>query len=308
MQDRTVTAWRDNLNIPCSCAEQTVSSEVYDENYYWEQDGPGGWRRFLETGGQQQTPGEGYLRSLGQLKDGMRVLDIGCGRGEFVLRCVQDHQLFSVGLDYSAAAVKVARDIVYQFGTEEQKTRMLFIRADAQRIPFADKSYDVIFSHHVVEHLYPDQLERMLRECHRLLKDGGLLVFETAPNLWRLRYGFPITRLAYRFLFLGDVYCRIMGVKEIPRQAKTSEDAMYHVGEQSVPSLKRVLQRNGFEFKVWVGLGTDSRFTREAFQKRFGRMGYPLYYLYYLVYGTFPFNLIFDDIIYALAWPVRSRI
>ena len=52
MQDRAVTVWSDTLNAPRSCAEKTVSSEVYDEHYYLEQDGPGGWRSFLEIGGQ----------------------------------------------------------------------------------------------------------------------------------------------------------------------------------------------------------------------------------------------------------------
>lgn len=62
----------------------SVPSTVYDEKYYWEQDGPGSWKQFLETGGKWHSPAGIYLMSLGQLKDGMRVLDVGSGRGEFV--------------------------------------------------------------------------------------------------------------------------------------------------------------------------------------------------------------------------------
>jgi SAM-dependent methyltransferase len=201
--------------------------------------------------------------------------------------------------------MSIARNIVFEFASEEQKAKMLFVRADAQRLPLSDGSFDVIFSHHVVEHLYPKQLGRMLSECNRLLRDNGRLVLETGPNFWRLRYGFHITRLAYRIPFLGEIYRRMMGVKEIPRQAKTAEDARYHIGEQSVPSLKRVLWKNGFKHKVWVGLGQDSHFSRRAFQKRFGWLGILLYGFYYLCYGVFPFNMVFGDIIYALAWPDR---
>lgn len=288
-----------------NCKQRSVPAEVYDERYYWEQDGPEGWRRFLETRGQHRSPSEGYFRSLGCLRDGMRVLDVGCGRGELIFRCVQDHKVAAVGIDYSAAAVRIARGITYELGTKEQKTRMSFAVADAQHLPFANRSFDVIFSHHVVEHLYPEQLERMLSECNRLLRNGGCLVLETGPNLWRLQYGFRITRLAYRVPFLGAVYCKMMGVDEIPQQVKTPEDALYHVGEQSLPGLRRALRRHGFKCRVWVGLGQDSRFTREAFQHHFGRMGRLWYGLYYLLYGLFPFNLVFGDIIYALAWPDR---
>lgn len=288
-----------------NCLQRNVPSDVYNEHYYWEEDGPFGWRRFLETRGQHRTLDGSYLLSLGQLKDGMRMLDVGCGRGEFVFRCTQDHDVLGVGIDYSVTAMNIARNIVFEFASEEQKAKMLFVRADAQRLPFSDGSFDVIFSHHVVEHLYPKQLERMLSECNRLLRDNGRLVLETGPNLWRLRYGFHITRLAYRIPFLGEIYRRMMEVKEIPRQAKTAEDARYHIGEQSVPSLKRVLWKNGFKHKVWVGLGQDSHFSRIEFEKRFGWLGILLYRFYYLCYGVFPFNMVFGDIIYALAWPDR---
>jgi len=255
------------LGIKGGCTQRTIPSEVYDEHYYWEQNGPGRWVQFLKTRGQHPSQGGSYFQSLGELRDGMHVLDVGCGRGEFVFRCVQDYQIVGVGIDCSAAGIKIARNIVYEFGTEEQKTRMLFVKGDAQALPLANESFDVIFSHHVVEHLYSEQLEKMLGECNRILRDGGRLVLETGPNLWRLQYGFRITRLAYRISFVGEIYRRMMEVEKIPQQAKTPEDACYHVGEQSVPSLKRALRRNGFKCKVWVGLGQDSRFTRETFQK-----------------------------------------
>ncbi len=288
-----------------NCTQRTVPSGVYDKHYYWEENGPGGWRRFLETRGRYHSQNSDYLRSLGKLKDGMRVLDLGCGRGEFIFHCTQDHQVLGVGIDYSATAMEIASGTVYQFGTDEQKVRMLFVRADAQHLPFPDRSFDVVFSHHVVEHLYSKQLERMLDECSRLIREGGRLLIETGPNLWRLRYGFRITRLAYRIPSLGQIYHRMMEVEEIPLQAKTPGDAHSHVGEQSVLSLKRALQRNGFECKAWVGLGKDSRFTREIFQKRLGWTGTLLYYIYYFLYGMFPFNLVFGDVVYALAWPER---
>jgi predicted SAM-dependent methyltransferase len=40
-------------------------------------------------------------------------------------------------------------------------------------LPFANQSVDSIYSTHMVEHLYPDELEELLRECSRVLKPGA---------------------------------------------------------------------------------------------------------------------------------------
>jgi predicted SAM-dependent methyltransferase len=40
-------------------------------------------------------------------------------------------------------------------------------------LPYRDASIDSIYSTHVLEHLYPDELDELLRECVRVLKPGG---------------------------------------------------------------------------------------------------------------------------------------
>jgi SAM-dependent methyltransferase len=44
-----------------------------------------------------------------------------------------------------------------------------------QRLPFAANSFDVVYSSHVLEHFSPETAEALLRECHRILKPGGIL-------------------------------------------------------------------------------------------------------------------------------------
>jgi predicted SAM-dependent methyltransferase len=49
-------------------------------------------------------------------------------------------------------------------------------------LPFASGSVDSIYSAHMIEHLYPDELERLLRECVRVLKaEGGMRII--VPSL-----------------------------------------------------------------------------------------------------------------------------
>jgi predicted SAM-dependent methyltransferase len=40
-------------------------------------------------------------------------------------------------------------------------------------LPFASNSVDSIYSTHMIEHLYPDELEKLLLDCARVLKAGG---------------------------------------------------------------------------------------------------------------------------------------
>jgi predicted SAM-dependent methyltransferase len=42
-------------------------------------------------------------------------------------------------------------------------------------VPLPDASCDAVYNAAVLEHLTPAQAERFLRECHRLLKSGGVL-------------------------------------------------------------------------------------------------------------------------------------
>jgi SAM-dependent methyltransferase len=104
------------------------------------------------------------------------VLDAGCGGGGMPLSFA-DEAAFVVGIDlvnrFGAAGVTIART---------RGIRNLdFVQADGQRLPFADASFDWVFSHAVIEHVADAQ--RYLHECARVLKPGGSMYLSTAPYL-----------------------------------------------------------------------------------------------------------------------------
>ena len=107
---------------------------------------------------------------------GGHVLDAGCGGGGMPLSFA-DEATFVVGIDlvnrFGAAGVTLAKD---------RGIRNLdFVQADGQRLPFADASFDWVFSHAVIEHVADAQ--RYLHECARVLKPGGSMYLSTAPYL-----------------------------------------------------------------------------------------------------------------------------
>ncbi len=172
-----------------------------------------------------------------KLAPGMRILDIGCGRGELVCEAaVRGCRAF--GLDYSEAALELARERAD--AVQGTAGRATFLAGDAKELPFADASFDRVFMVDVYEHLHPYEIEETLAEVHRILRAGGKLIVHTGPNTWFYSLGLPIARLTMRAL-LG---------KTLPTEFRGEYDAIMHVNEQNPVSLRRGLIVGGFDAHV----------------------------------------------------------
>jgi len=100
---------------------------------------------------------------------GKHVLEVGSGRGggaSFVARHFRPQRL--VGMDFSAKAVRFCQ-------REHRSDNLEFIRGDAERIPFAERSFDAVIN---VEssHCY-GSIPKFVQEVKRVLKPGGHFLF-----------------------------------------------------------------------------------------------------------------------------------
>jgi 2-polyprenyl-3-methyl-5-hydroxy-6-metoxy-1,4-benzoquinol methylase len=113
---------------------------------------------------------------LGRPAPGARLLDIGCGYGDFILACKEK--------GWQVTGAEQAASPIFEFH-EELGVDVVPVE-DLAKLPAA--SFDVITLWHVFEHL-PDPVA-LLREARRLLKVGGRLLIEV-PNFggWHGRLG-----------------------------------------------------------------------------------------------------------------------
>lgn len=113
-----------------------------------------------------------WLVSFAALADGAAAADLGCGRGEDLLRLAASNPhpgIRLVGVDASEAGLAAAASAA------RGDPRLSFVRAPlGGRLPFADASLDLVYSHNLLECL-PDPAG-FAREAARVLRPGGQVV------------------------------------------------------------------------------------------------------------------------------------
>ena len=106
---------------------------------------------------------------------GLRILEIACGRGGFVRQMARAGARVT-GCDFSAAALRIASTKLSMPGGPKLA---VLVQGDAQTLPFANNSFDVVVSCETIEHL--PQVQNAISEMHRVTRSGGRL-FLTTPN------------------------------------------------------------------------------------------------------------------------------
>lgn len=106
-----------------------------------------------------------------QLLEFSVVMDLGCGTG-FFSNVLQERCKNSsvVGVDLSIDMLSAA----------QQKSSILFVGGDAEKLPFADNSIDLIYSNFALQWCF--DLPQLFDELYRVLKPGSELIFTTLGN------------------------------------------------------------------------------------------------------------------------------
>jgi len=191
---------------------KTLSSKLYSKEFFLRS--CEGFEKYLQGHFSKR-----FLQaiSLVKIKKGMQVLDLAAGRGELSI-ILAKKGVFVKSADYSQASMKIIKESIKKLDKEVAE-KITLVRTNAQKLPFHNSSFDLVFMLDIVEHLYPKELEKTLMEVKRVLKPNGKLIIHT-PNRWLIK---PL----YFFSFFFFPWWKKHGV---------------HVNEQSYFSLRNNLK------------------------------------------------------------------
>jgi ubiquinone/menaquinone biosynthesis C-methylase UbiE len=117
-----------------------------------------------------------------------RVLEVGCGTGYWILNLWQGDRVgLAYGTDISTGMLSVCRESARKLGCE-----IGLQVADAERLPFADGSFDLVTGHAFLHHLPEPRVG--LTEMLRVLRPGGQLLLAGEPT----RIGDRLARVSKR--------------------------------------------------------------------------------------------------------------
>ena len=140
--------------------EKDLSAPIDADLYYLFEDLHRGTREEIK---ERQKKYVSLFSALGE------ILDIGCGRGEF-LELLKDAGLPAYGIDINPHMVKVC---------EDQGLRAYTADALAHLRGLSNDRLGGIFMAQLVEHLSPMELVTLLKECFLKIAPGGTLIAET---------------------------------------------------------------------------------------------------------------------------------
>jgi ubiquinone/menaquinone biosynthesis C-methylase UbiE len=171
------------------------------------------------------------------------ALEIGAGTGYFSLNLLQ------LGLIERPTATDISQGMLDQLAGSARSLGLTVdrVHTEAERLPFPDQSFDLVFGHAVLHHI-PD-LQQALREFHRVLRPRGLMAFCGEPS----HYGDRIAALPKRGgAFVAPLWRRLVGASE--RRDDTPAASNGHQLESEVDvhafepaQLRAEIQRAGFD-------------------------------------------------------------
>jgi ubiquinone/menaquinone biosynthesis C-methylase UbiE len=140
------------------------------------------YEEFARSLDYRTTACDHHLRELeietasGYMRDGMTILDVGCGLGYAITQYASRFQMVVHGIDYSNNMIEGARKLM-QKNCPDLIPKVEFKVASVVKLPHPDATFDVVTSHRCLMALLDWGMQKKaLLEIHRVLKPGGKLI------------------------------------------------------------------------------------------------------------------------------------
>lgn len=210
-----------------------IPSSIYDKEYLMSNH-LAGFDEFQI--GELSSLKQAQLEKL-ELHEGKTMLELGFGRGEFLLHCAKMSK-YVVGLDYSEAAVEIAQELLSDCENAEA------IKGDCRCLSYEADSFDRVYGGDIIEHMNYQDGVSMLKEAYRVLNPGGFLLIHTSPNAWFSNFTYPILKPII-WLLKPEL------AKSLSEHYKVA--AAVHVHEYSLFTLGKAAKEAKLgNFEVWI--------------------------------------------------------
>lgn len=272
-----------------------VDPKVYTEDYYLKD--CSGYDNWKQSGGKDLEPRfKRIVKEIPSVKN-LRILDIGCGRGELAFWCAREGAKEVIGIDYSVNAIKLANEAKKHY-EKRVKDKVIFKVGDGKYLKIKAKSFDSVLLTEVLEHIYPEEQEIMFKEIYRVLRDDGFVFIHTAPSKWfnDFTYRFWCYPLSSLLVFInnmitGNKYSNI----EKPNKIRSESHKIMHINEPDYFSLKKIFKKARLRGNIKSTNITISK-PILSWKDRF----YNLLVFMNPLSNLFPINILFGNDFYAV--------
>lgn len=213
--------------------QDPVNPEIYDKDYFLKY--CDGANEFASLQAEKLPERLQRCVEIAHFKRDQKILDIGCGRGEIAYYAAKKGCIITA-VDYSKEAVRISKKLLSKLPNKIRQ-RVDVIRIDAKKLDFPNETFDQIIMTDVIEHLQPWEVDIIIEKCFHFLKTNGRLVINTSPNVWFVKFSYPVVRILRTIFKLKDPGGFIEFHPEI------------HIFEQSPITLWRTLKK--FETEIW---------------------------------------------------------
>lgn len=245
-------ATREDPTVPREEAQLSGALRgAYTSSYYLRD--CGGFDSFKRSQGTRlEDPRLRTVAQIAALAPAGRALDLGCGRGELSIALAAQGRAVT-SIDYSPDAIALAESARAAAGPSLQ---IDFVCDDLVAAPL-EGFYQAVVAADVVEHLAPEELDKLYERVAEHLATEGLFVVHTFPNSWYYRY-----EHARKLRVAGSVGAYL------PLNPRSRFELMMHINEQSPRTLRHQLRRYFPHVLLWF---SDHEVAKpvENLQRRF---------------------------------------
>jgi len=171
------------------------------------------------------------------LDSGMRILDLGCGKGRHTLYCAQK------GVEVHA--VDISESGLEALGKEVEKAQLFekvkVTKSDIKELPFPDNYFDAIITTNVIQHGYWKDIQKYFKEATRVLKHGGMFLILTIGKEFVEQFSGPNTKEVEKGTYVG---LETVPDGDVPHHAMTEDEIMKLLKDYDIIKLEEYERRS----------------------------------------------------------------